>query len=128
MCTIIKVGDKMPVSTPSAKAASSQAARSKTSKTRPKRDLWKLRLYVIDETPRSVTAFNNLYRICEKHLPGRYEIQVVDLFENPQLARDDQILTAPTLIRQIPPSHKKLVGDLSNTGRVLACLGLLPAE
>lgn len=92
----------------------------------PPSEVWKLRLYVVGQTPRAVAAFANLKRLCEKHLPGRYEIEVVDLLENPRLAADDQIIAVPTLVRRLPPPMKKIIGDLSNEVRVLVGLDLLP--
>ncbi len=89
-------------------------------------DSWTLRLYVAGQTPKSITAFANLTRICEEHLAGCYRIEVVDLLEHPQLARGDQILAIPTLVRQLPPPVRKIIGDLSNTERVLVGLDLLP--
>lgn len=83
-----------------------------------------LRLYVAGQTPKSILAFTNLKRICEDHLQGRYEIEIVDLMENPQLARGDQILAVPTLVRRLPEPIKKIIGDLSNTERVLVGLDL----
>lgn len=83
-----------------------------------------LRLYVAGQTPKSVLAFTNLKQICEDHLQGRYEIEIVDLLENPQLARGDQILAVPTLVRRLPEPIKKIIGDLSNTERVLVGLDL----
>lgn len=87
-----------------------------------------LRLYVAGQTKKSLTAFANLKEICEKYLGGKYRIEVVDLLENPQLARGDQILAVPTLVRRLPPPIKKIIGDLSNTERVLVGLDLHPAE
>lgn len=87
---------------------------------------WELRLYVAGQTARSVTALNNLKRICEEHLANRYQIEVVDLLENPQLARGDQILAIPTLVRKLPEPVRKIIGDLSNTERVLVGLDLRP--
>lgn len=87
-----------------------------------------LRLYVAGQTKKSLTAFANLKKICEEHLGGRYRIEVIDLLENPQLARGDQILAVPTLVRRLPPPIKKIIGDLSNTERVLVGLDLRPAE
>jgi len=84
-----------------------------------------LRLYVAGQTPKSLTAFANLKNICEQHLAGRYQIEVIDLLENPQLARGDQILAIPTLVRQLPAPVRKIIGDLSNTERVLIGLDLL---
>ena len=87
-----------------------------------------LRLYVAGQTRKSLAAFANLKKICEEHLAGRYKIEVIDLRENPQLARGDQILAIPTLVRQLPPPLKKIIGDLSNTEKVLVGLDLLPAN
>ena len=85
---------------------------------------WQLRLYVVGQTPRSITAFANLQRLCEEHLAGRYEIEVIDLLQNPKLAADDQILAIPTLVRKLPTPVKKIIGDLSNEERVLVGLDL----
>jgi circadian clock protein KaiB len=87
---------------------------------------WNLRLYVAGRTSKSVTAFENLKRICEEHLSGQYEIEIVDLIEHPQLAKGDQILALPTLVRRLPEPIKKIIGDLSNTQRVLVGLDLRP--
>jgi circadian clock protein KaiB len=85
---------------------------------------WELRLYVVGQTPRSITAFANLQRLCEEHLAGRYQIEVIDLLQNPKLAADDQILAVPTLVRKLPTPVKKIIGDLSNEERVLVGLNL----
>ncbi len=90
-------------------------------------DLWKLQLYVAGQTPKSMTAFANLKRLCEDHLKGRYTIEVIDLVKTPRLARDHQILAIPTLVRQLPEPLRKIIGDLSNTERVLVGLNLIPA-
>jgi len=87
---------------------------------------WNLRLYVAGQTPRSMTAFQNLKNICEEYLQGKYNIEVVDLMENPQLARGDQILAIPTLVRKLPQPIRKIIGDLSNTERVLVGLDIQP--
>lgn len=87
---------------------------------------WNLRLYVAGQTPRSVTAFKNLKEICEEYLKGQYHIEVVDLMENPTLARGDQILAVPTLVRKLPQPIRKIIGDLSNTERVLVGLDIQP--
>ena len=87
---------------------------------------WQLRLYVAGQTPKSLEAFANLKRICEEHLQGKYSIEVVDLLVNPQLAKGDQILAIPTLIRKFPEPIKKIIGDLSNTERVLVGLDVKP--
>jgi len=91
-------------------------------------EVWILRLYVAGQTPKSITAFNNLKKICEDHLAGKYRIEIVDLIKNPKLARGDQIIAIPTLVRQLPPPVKKIIGDLANTERVLVGLDLQPAE
>lgn len=83
-----------------------------------------LRLYIAGQTPKCMRAFTNLKRICEEHLANRYRIEIIDLLENPQLARGDQILAVPTLVRQLPEPVKKIIGDLSNTERVLVGLDL----
>jgi len=85
---------------------------------------YNLRLYVAGQTPKSITAFKNLRKICDEHLAGRYHIEVVDLMENPQLAKGDQILAIPTLVRKLPTPLKKVIGDLSDTERVLVGLDL----
>ena len=84
--------------------------------------LWELRLYIAGQTQKSVTAFANLKRICEEHLKGKYRIEVIDLLKNPQLARGDQILAIPTLVRKLPEPIKEIIGDLSNEERVLVGL------
>jgi circadian clock protein KaiB len=87
-------------------------------------DTYRLRLYVAGQTPKSILALTNLKQICEQHLQGCYEIEIVDLLVNPQLARGDQILAVPTLVRRLPEPIKKIIGDLSNTERVLVGLDL----
>jgi circadian clock protein KaiB len=87
-----------------------------------------LRLYVAGETPRSITALENLKRICKEHLDGKYTIEVIDLLEKPSLARGDQILAIPTLVRSLPTPIRKIIGDLSNTERVLVGLNLRPRK
>jgi circadian clock protein KaiB len=87
---------------------------------------WELRLYVAGQTPRSLAAFANLKRLCEEHLAGIYQNEVVDLLQNPQLARGDQIVAIPTLVRKLPEPVRKLIGDLSSTERVLVGLQLRP--
>ena len=87
---------------------------------------WNLRLYVAGQTPRSLSAFKNLKEICEEYLKGKYHIEVVDLMENPTLARGDQILAIPTLVRKLPQPIRKIIGDLSNTERVLVGLDIQP--
>lgn len=88
--------------------------------------LWELRLYVAGQTARSVAALANLRRLCEQHLAGRYTIEVIDLMVTPQLARGEQIVALPTLVRKLPEPIRKIVGDLSNTEKVLVGLQLRP--
>ncbi len=85
---------------------------------------WELRLYIAGKTPRALKAFQNLERICEEHLAGRYRIEVIDLLETPALAKGDQIVAVPTLVRKLPPPLKKIIGDLSNAERVLVGLDI----
>ena len=92
------------------------------------RGTWRLRLYVAGQTPKSITALNNLKRLCEGHLAGRYRIQVVDLLNRPHLARRDEIIVIPTLVRKLPPPIRKIIGDLSDEERVLAGLDVRPRE
>jgi circadian clock protein KaiB len=87
---------------------------------------WELRLYVAGQTPRSLAALANLKKICETHLQGKYRIEVIDLLANPQLARADQIVAIPTLIRKLPPPVKRIIGDLSNQERTLVGMELVP--
>jgi circadian clock protein KaiB len=87
---------------------------------------FQLRLYVAGQTPKSVRAFENLKRLCDTHLPDRYEIEIIDLLLNPQLGAGDQILAIPTLVRRLPEPMKKIIGDLSDTERVLVGLDLRP--
>lgn len=88
--------------------------------------IWELRLYVAGQTPKSLTAFVNLKAICEEHLAGKYTIEVIDLVANPRLAQGDQIIAIPTLVRKLPEPIRKIIGDLSNTERVLVGLDLRP--
>jgi circadian clock protein KaiB len=85
---------------------------------------WDLRLYTAGQTPKSLAAIKNLKRICEEHLPGRYHIEVIDLMANPRLAKDDQIVAIPTLVRKLPDPLRKIVGDLSDEARTLVGLQL----
>jgi circadian clock protein KaiB len=87
-----------------------------------------LRLYVAGHTPKGLQALANLRRICDEHLAGRYQLEVVDLLENPALARGDQILALPALVRQLPPPVKKIIGDFSSAERVLVGLDLRPMK
>jgi len=92
----------------------------------PSPETWELRLYTAGQTPKSVLAFNNLKRLCEEHMPGRYQIEVVDLMQNPRLAKEDQIVAIPTLVRKLPAPLRKIIGDLSDTERALVGLQLRP--
>ena len=87
---------------------------------------WDLRLYVAGQRTRAIAAFANLQKICEEHVPGQYRIEVIDLLKHPQLARGDQILAVPTLVRKLPQPVRKIIGDLSNTEKVLVGLDLRP--
>ena len=84
--------------------------------------IWELRLYVAGQTPKCLMALANLKRICDEHLPGQYRVEVIDLLENPRLAREDNILAIPTLVRKLPTPLRKIIGDLSNQDRVLVGL------
>jgi circadian clock protein KaiB len=88
--------------------------------------VWNLRLYVAGQTAKSIRAFENLKKICEEHLAGKYTIEVVDLVVNPQLAKGDQILALPTLVRKLPPPLRKIIGDLSDSEKVLVGLDMRP--
>lgn len=99
-----------------------------TGKTEEKKDLWELRLYVAGQTPKSAAAFSNLKKICEEHLKGKYRIEIIDLLQTPQLAKGDQIVALPTLVRKLPVPVRKIIGDLSNTERVLVGLDLVPIK
>jgi len=100
-----------------------QVAKS-TAPSRSTQKVYQLRLYVAGQTPKSLTAFANLKKLCEEHLAGQYEIEVIDLLKHPQLASGDQILAIPTLVRKLPSPIKKIIGDLSNTERVLVGLDI----
>ena len=89
---------------------------------------WALRLYVAGQSPKALTAFANLKKICKEQLGGKYSIEVIDLLINPQLGKEDQILALPTLVRKLPVPVRKIIGDLSDTERVLVGLDLLPAR
>lgn len=93
---------------------------------KPESDNWILRLYVAGQTPKSITAFENLIKICEERLKNKYKIEVIDLLVNPQLGREHQILALPTLVRKLPVPVRKIIGDLSDTERVLIGLDLKP--
>jgi circadian clock protein KaiB len=107
---------------PAARSAPKAAAASRV----PKLESWNLRLYVAGQTPKSLTAFSNLKRLCEEHLAGRYRIEVIDLIKEPQLAQGDQILAIPTLVRKLPVPMRRVIGDLSNQERVMIGIDLKP--
>lgn len=106
------------------------AKASKVKKAAPKavEERWQLRLYVAGNTPKSVAALANLKKYCKQHLEGRYEIEVIDLLLNPQLAAGDQILAIPTLVRKVPVPIRKIIGDLSNEEKVLVGLDIKPVN
>jgi circadian clock protein KaiB len=106
----------------SASRASGAAAKRPRAGKAPKE--WELRLYIAGKTPRAVKAFENLKQICEEHLAGRYRIEIVDLIEKPMLAKGDQIVAVPTLVRRLPEPVRKIIGDLSNMERVLVGLDI----
>jgi circadian clock protein KaiB len=89
-------------------------------------DVWELRLYVAGQTPKSIQALQNLQRICEEHLRGRYRIEVIDLHKHPKLAKQDEIVAIPTLVRKLPDPIRRVIGDLSNVERTLLGLQLVP--
>ena len=94
----------------------------------PAEERWELRLYIAGQTPKSRTALANIQKLCDEHVPGRYEIDVINLLENPQLAQGDQIVAIPTLVRKLPEPLRKIIGDLSDTERVLVGLQLRPKK
>jgi circadian clock protein KaiB len=100
----------------------------KKTKTDAAEEVWNLRLYVAGQTPKSITAFANLKKICDEHLAGKYQIEVIDLLKNPQLAKGDQIIAIPTLVRKLPTPIKRIIGDLANTERVLVGLDIRPLQ
>jgi circadian clock protein KaiB len=109
---------------PAARSAAKSAAGRRT----PKLQSWNLRLYVAGQTPKSLTAFSNLKRLCEDHLAGRYQIDVIDLMKEPHRAQGDQILAIPTLVRKLPVPMRRVIGDLSNLERVMIGIDLKPLE
>jgi circadian clock protein KaiB len=111
----------------SAAKRSGRKSRARAGGARPKAaERWELRLYTAGQTPRSLAAFANLKKICETHLSGRYRLEVIDLLVKPELARADQIIAIPTLVRKLPPPVKKIIGDLSNTERTLIGMQIVP--
>jgi circadian clock protein KaiB len=110
------------------KQAASPANKKAAVKKKASSDTWNLRLYVAGQTPKSITAFANLKQLCEKHLAGRYQIEIVDLLKQPHLAQNDQIVALPTLVRRLPEPLKRVIGDLSNLERVMVGLDLRLAD
>jgi circadian clock protein KaiB len=114
------------------KRAKAKTATVSAKKTRPAArsakadDKWELRLYVAGQTPKSLAAMNNLRRVLDEHMPGAYRIEVIDLLANPRLAKEDQIVAIPTLVRKLPSPVRKIIGDLSDTDRTLVGLQLRP--
>ena len=98
----------------------------KSSASKKEKPSWDLRLYVAGQTPKSITALANLKKLCQEHLKEKYNIEIIDLVRNPQLARKDQIIAIPTLVRNLPQPIKKIIGDLSNTEKVLLGLDVRP--
>ena len=98
----------------------------KTRKTEPKKEMWLLRLYVAGQTPNSVRAIENIKRICEEFLKGHYDLEVIDIYQQPVLAKGDQIIAVPTLIKKLPQPLRKFIGDMSATERILVGLDLRP--
>ena len=118
----------VPHKTASSKTAPAKPKPAKSRSAKPAKvataEVYELRLYVAGQTPKSIAAFANLKKICEEHLVGKYKIEVIDLMKNPALARGDQIVAIPTLVRKLPEPIRKIIGDLSNTERVLVGLEL----
>ena len=118
-------GKSKTTKAPATKASSTQAITSKEKPSPIQGETYWLRLYVAGKSPKCLTAFVNLKKICEQHLAGKYRLEVIDLLENPTLAGGDQILAIPTLVRRLPEPMRKIIGDLSNTERVLIGLDVL---
>ena len=119
---------KEPSATPKTPAKRKAPAKNVVKKAPNKSEHWDLRLYVAGQTAKSLAAFANLKNICEEHLPGIYRIEVIDLLKNPQLAKGDQIIAVPTLVRKFPEPVRKIIGHLSDTQKVLVALQLRPRE
>jgi circadian clock protein KaiB len=116
-----------PGRTPGAGMKKGVTKKRRTTK-RARGNFWELRLYIAGQTPNSIAAIANLKKICEDQLQGRYRIEVIDLLEKPQLAKGDQIVAIPTLVRRLPPPVKKIVGNLSKTERALVGLDIQPVR
>jgi len=125
----MKTGEKeRTVKTTGKQKATKKAVERKAHPKAEKEEYFQLRLYVAGQTPKSLAAFANLKRICEEHLKCRYTIEVIDLLKNPTLSKGDQILAIPTLVRKLPVPVRKIIGDLSNTERVLVGLDIVPRK
>ena len=124
-----KVKTRPPKSKPARSPSTAQTVQKPHKKSAPTLaagEVWDLRLYIAGRTPKSMAALANLKKICEERLKGKYKISVIDLLKNPHLAKDDQILALPTLVRMLPDPMKRIIGDLSNTERVLVGFDLRP--
>ena len=102
--------------------------RDDATETAPDDEIWELRLYIAGQSPKSIRAIENLQRMCEEHLPGRYRIEVIDLLKNPRLAKEDEIVAIPTLVRKLPDPIRRVIGDLSNVEKALIGLQLRPMK
>ena len=105
-----------------------QASARKEGKAGDKPEMWNLRLYIAGQTTKSIMALSNLKRICDDELDGHYQVEVIDLMKNPELARGDQVVAIPTLVRKLPEPVKRLIGDLSSTEKVLVALEMHKAQ
>jgi circadian clock protein KaiB len=123
-----KAVKKPPAAVKKRKLATLSANAKNAGKKKAAPDSWNLRLYVAGQTPKSITAFANLKQLCEQHLPGRYQIEIIDLVKQPHLAQNDQIVALPTLVRRLPEPLKRVIGDLSNLERVMVGLDLRLAD
>ena len=119
---------KRKIPTAKKTAAKSRAPARAQAPRRPGGKSWTLRLYVAGQTPRSLTAFSNLKRLCEEQIAGQYQIEIIDLMKDPELAQRDQIMAIPTLVRKLPAPIKRVIGDLSNAQRVMIGIDLEPAK
>jgi circadian clock protein KaiB len=124
----MKTAQKKTVTVKRTKKIKTAAKTKKSSSGKDANPEWELRLYVAGQTPKSLSAFANLKKICEEHLANRYSIEVIDLSKQPQLAQNDQIVALPTLIRKLPEPIKRIIGDLSNLERVMVGMDLKPTS
>ena len=109
------------------KAPNDPGKKRRSAKVKTEPDTWELRLYVAGQTPKSLAAMNNLRRVLDEHLQTAYKVEIIDLLENPRLAKEDQIVAIPTLVRKLPNPIRKIIGDLSDAERTLVGLQLRPA-